>query len=724
MKKLILSTFLIFLFINSFAGHERGSLVISYKPVSGQPLKYEVSVKAVFDGSGFSVPPPSAINMQISSSCFSNFTSSLPRINSSGNPTPILGADYCTTTSGMFYSALAEYKGVITLPSHCASVTISTSSGAGRFDGTQNIQSFYDTPYFYAKLNTTTGGNNSPEVSITDLAQAMCLNKNVSLYGFTDVDGDSLYFSKTTPPKNATTNFNWQTGYNQNNPLGTGSTYNLNSVTGKVTANIANVGNYIIPIKYREYRMDPSSSSMVLVGEGVFIFGLTGTNTCTSPTSINIQYESIPFSDSVHCGSDKIRFIASRQIARSTLSLSGSEFEVVSLTQGNLTVQSASLIQDSIIEVTLSQVPPLNDILRLTAKVGADGNVIISRCGVELTANEDTLYYYTPSGAQPSAVVSATHQFLNTSFNSTASVSDSAWWDFGDGNGSSQSAGNYNYSAPGSYTISFTAYGACGSTDDTTFTIQICDSIDAGFSYSQSGDTIFFDADLLVSGAAYHWDFGDGQTGSGQSVWHIYAPGSGYLAELTVGNICGDTLAFSDTITTCEEPLPSWTYKVISTTAAGMTVDFDGTASTNVNSFVWDFGDGTTDNSSLTPRHIYQTPGLHYYVSLTVENSCQQTRVRGFKMNEIGLGEYQLKTVYELYPNPTEDVLNIELAEKENYLKSIELYSNAGQLLIQEKCADKTNSTQINLKDLPSGQYILVLKSQSGAIIQKVITKD
>lgn len=707
----------------SFAGHERGSLIITYEAVPGQPLKYEVTVKAIFDSYAF-VNPPTSINLNVASPCFTDFSQSLPRIGSSSNATAILGANYCTSAPGYFYTGLAEYRGVVTIPSSCANITLSTSSGAGRLDGTQNIQSLFDTPYFYVKLNTSSGVNNSPEVHINDLAQAICLNQTANLYGFTEPDGDSLFFSKATPLKNATTSFSWKTGYSQANPLGTSSTYNLDAATGKVSASIANVGNYIIPIKYREYRMDPSSSSMVLVGEGIYLFGLTGTNTCTSPTSINIQHESIPFSDSVHCGSDKIRFMASRQIARSTLTLSGSEFEVVSLTQGNLAVQSASLIQDSIIEVTLSQVPPLNDILRLTAKVGADGNVIISRCGVELTANEDTLYYYTPSGAQPSAVVSATHQFLNTSFNSTASVSDSAWWDFGDGNGSSQSAGNYNYSAPGSYTISFTAYGACGSTDDTTFIIQICDSIDAGFSYSQSGDTIFFDADLLVSGASYHWDFGDGQTGSGQSVWHIYAPGSGYLAELTVGNICGDTLAFSDTITTCEEPLPSWTYKVISTTAAGMTVDFDGTASTNVNSFVWDFGDGTTDNSSLTPRHIYQTPGLHYYVSLTVENSCQQTRMRGFKMNEIGLGEYQLKIVYEMYPNPVQDILKVQLSESGSYFKIIELYSVSGQLIFKKEFDERVNTTELNLGSYNSGSYILNIQNQAGEFIQKLLVKE
>ena len=722
MKNIILSTVFLLSCISLFAGHERGSLIITYEGVPGQPLKYEVTIRAIFDSQALA--PPSNVSLNVASPCFSNFNQTLPRVGSTGSAVPILGADYCTSAPGYFYTGLAEYKGIVTLPQHCVTITLSLSSGAGRFDGTQNIQSFYDTPYFYAKLNSSYGVNNSPRVDVKDLAQAVCLNKNVSIYGFTEPDGDSLFFSKATPLKSATTNFTWQSGYNQANPLGTGSTYSLNAQTGKVQANVGSVGNYVIPIKYREYRFDPTTSSMILVGESIYCFIVAGSNSCTAPSAINIQHESIPNADSVDCGSDKIRFIASRQIARSSVTLSGSEFEVVSQSQGSLSVQSASLIQDSIIEVTLSQVPPLNDILRLTAKVGGDGNVIISRCGVELTANEDTLYYYTPSGVQPSVVINSNHQFLNTSYNSSASVADSAWWDFGDGNGSSQSTGNYNYSSPGSYTITYTAYGACGSVDDTTYTIDVCDSISASFSYTQSGDTIFFDADLSVNGASYQWDFGDGQNGNGQSVWHIYAPGSGYVAQLTVGNNCGDTLAISDTITTCEEPVPSWTYTVVSTTSAGMTVDFDGTASTQVNNFIWDFGDGSTDNSSLTPRHVYQTPGLHYYVSLTVENSCQQTRVRGFRMNEIGLGEYQLEAAYELYPNPTAGILNIELLEEGSYLKSIELYSNSGQLLIQKEYSDKTKSTQVSVNDLPSGQYMVILKSNNGGVVRKMIAKE
>ena len=87
-------------------------------------------------------------------------------------------------------------------------------------------------------------------------------------------------------------------------------------------------------------------------------------------------------------------------------------------------------------EVTLAQAPPLGDTLSLVAKIGTDGNVIISRCGTELTAYGDTLTYYTRSGSLPMAAANLTNQFLSAQYNSGSSIGDSLWWDFGDGNGS------------------------------------------------------------------------------------------------------------------------------------------------------------------------------------------------------------------------------------------------------------------------------------------------
>ncbi len=729
MKKIIITLVTLFFSLAMYAGHEKGGAIITYKAVSGQPLQYEVTVKALYEGGGFSINPPNSTTINISSSCFTNFTQSLPRVGvTSGGVGPILGADYCNQAGpSSSFSGIAEYRAVVTLPAHCADILFYISAGFGRFDFTQNIQSNFDTPYFYAKLNTTVGPNNSPQVPDLDFAQTACLNKSISLFGYTDSDGDSLHFEPTTPQKKSGStviNYSWATGYSQNTPLGTTSSYSINSTTGVVQASLASIGNFVIPIKYKEYRYDPVISASVLIGEGIYNLMISGTNACTSVSSISIQHESVPNSDSIQCGSNKIRFIGTRQLSRGSLSTSGSDIQVISNRHGNLAINSAILIQDSIVEVTLAQAAPLSDTLSLVAKMGTDGNVIISRCGTELTAYDDTLTYYTVVGILPLAAANLSNQFLRVQYNAGASIGDSLLWDFGDGTSSNLSSGNHGFASPGTYTVNLVAFGVCGMSDTISYTIQVCDSISANFNYTQAGDTVSFHSLSSAGISNYYWDFGDGQTATGDSVNHVYATGGTYTAVLTVTNACGDTMAVSKTIETCLPPQASWTYTVVSTTSAGMTIDFDGTASTNAVSFVWDFGDGTTDNTTLTPRHVYQTPGLHYYVKLTVDNTCQQSSAKGFKLNEIGIEELVGEANFELYPNPVEDILTISVGQDIDLI-SINIYDLKGKKLSSQNVIQDTRGERIEFsaQHLQSGSYLVELENRTGETYRRIMIK-
>ena len=56
--------------------------------------------------------------------------------------------------------------------------------------------------------------------------------------------------------------------------------------------------------------------------------------------------------------------------------------------------------------------------------------------------------------------------------------------------------------------------------------------------------TVFFDAGNSVGAVSYDWDFGDGNTGTGQNTSHIYTTNGTYQVKLVVGSACG-----SDSIT-------------------------------------------------------------------------------------------------------------------------------------------------------------------------------
>ena len=51
--------------------------------------------------------------------------------------------------------------------------------------------------------------------------------------------------------------------------------------------------------------------------------------------------------------------------------------------------------------------------------------------------------------------------------------------------------------------------------------------------------TVFFDASSSVGAVTYDWDFGDGNTGTGQNTSNIYNANGSYIVTLTVGSACG-----------------------------------------------------------------------------------------------------------------------------------------------------------------------------------------
>ncbi|MCP3958719.1 MAG: PKD domain-containing protein, partial [bacterium] len=80
-------------------------------------------------------------------------------------------------------------------------------------------------------------------------------------------------------------------------------------------------------------------------------------------------------------------------------------------------------------------------------------------------------------------------------------------------------------------------------------------SINAGFDLTPeialSGETVHFDAASSTDGspiAAWQWDFGDENTGSGSAVTHPYTAANTYTVTLRVSDTCGYTAAASRTV--------------------------------------------------------------------------------------------------------------------------------------------------------------------------------
>ncbi|MDR9442241.1 MAG: PKD domain-containing protein, partial [Schleiferiaceae bacterium] len=130
--------------------------------------------------------------------------------------------------------------------------------------------------------------------------------------------------------------------------------------------------------------------------------------------------------------------------------------------------------------------------------------------------------------------------------------------------------------------------------------------------------------------------------------------------------------------------------------------------------YIWDFGDGQTDTSTLPSiSHSYTQDSL-YTVSLTVEDDCNTARrsqsdtltVRG-----IGSKEYPLpRARLAIYPNPAQERVTIEAPLPQ--ASTLRIYNVQGQLVRTLKMTG--GKAVVPIQRLTKGLYLVRVQGQQG----------
>ena len=157
------------------------------------------------------------------------------------------------------------------------------------------------------------------------------------------------------------------------------------------------------------------------------------------------------------------------------------------------------------------------------------------------------------------------------------------------------------------------------------------------FTWESEGTLVRFQSDASdVDGfvATYSWDFGDGTAPSGEAnPVHRYAQPGSYAVTLRVFDDDGAAADATHTVTVGNMPPEVDFYWTPSNPTTSDVVQFidnsidpDGT----IESWEWDFGDGSTKSNLKNPTHQYAVPGT-YNVTLTctddrgASTSCTRT---------------------------------------------------------------------------------------------------
>ncbi|MEI6765952.1 MAG: PKD domain-containing protein [Bacteroidota bacterium] len=221
------------------------------------------------------------------------------------------------------------------------------------------------------------------------------------------------------------------------------------------------------------------------------------------------------------------------------------------------------------------------------------------------------------------------------------SIMPQTWnWTFGDGGSSTQQNPSHTYSSPGFYDVQLIVSNSNGCKDTMLVAnyVQISD-ITPSFTQTTTeiceGNFIAFLSTSVVNTSVtnYHWDFGDGTTGSGYVVTHFYFNPGVFTVKLVITDAlgCHDSITKTNWITVREKPRTNFTSDVqggcnpLTVHFTDMTVAI---APATISSWAWDFGDGAT-STVQNPVHTYSAVGTYTVKLKTVDSKgCDSTIIK------------------------------------------------------------------------------------------------
>ncbi len=276
---------------------------------------------------------------------------------------------------------------------------------------------------------------------------------------------------------------------------------------------------------------------------------------------------------------------------------------------------------------------PINDELGLPAAAGK--NTARLEGQVNPPIGKGVRADFTPSATTGPAPL--TVNFNGTSSTAAKTITSYAW-DFGNGQTATGSTAFTTYATPGTYDAKLTITDSDGDSDTKTVPITVNEPPNiaptAAIGTSGASGNAPFTVNFSGSGssdpdgsiASYAWDFGNGQTATGESASATYGAAGTYTATLTVTDDKGATGTATQVITVAPKPNVPPTAVATVVSVAGtipLTVNLSAAASTDsdgtISSYAWDFGNGQTA-TGVTTQVTYPTAGT-FTVTLTVTDN-------------------------------------------------------------------------------------------------------
>ncbi|MBL7810681.1 MAG: PKD domain-containing protein [Bacteroidetes bacterium] len=228
--------------------------------------------------------------------------------------------------------------------------------------------------------------------------------------------------------------------------------------------------------------------------------------------------------------------------------------------------------------------------------------------------------------------------FMNNS--TIASGIAGSWWDFSDGNVSTEMNPQHEFGTPGAKSVKLIVTSEFGCKDSFTNTVNVKESPKVAFTNTPACSltpTVFTNTTADVAGAlpTYNWNFGDGGVSGTKSPSHAWSSlgSKNVTLKITLDNGCKSEI--SKLITVGVQPKASFTAGDV---CAGDKVVFDNqtTWAQGDITYNWNFADGNSSTESDPVKKYNVSTTTTYTVTLkaSIAGGCSDSFSKQITVNE------------------------------------------------------------------------------------------
>lgn len=200
-------------------------------------------------------------------------------------------------------------------------------------------------------------------------------------------------------------------------------------------------------------------------------------------------------------------------------------------------------------------------------------------------------------------------------------------WEFGDGTSATAPNVTKSWTEPGRYEVRLTVANEQGSDSAAVF-VDVIESLEAPVAVLTAPQTevdlgapVAFRGSSSTGPATFAWDFGDGRTGSGADVVHVFLTEGTFTVTLTATNDAGVSTDTVEVVVAPPTQPPTAAIGALpSVIEVGDVVTLSSLSTNSPDVETWSFGDGQTATGARV-THTWESPGS-YQLALTASNSA------------------------------------------------------------------------------------------------------